>query len=104
MSQSDQLREAIERASDRFTPGPWRTGGDEWTGRVFSNTGEVAKAYGGSGHEQQANARLIAAAPSLLAALREARELLDRIGCQCKACLRAVHNADAALALAGGDY
>ena len=69
----------------RHTPGPWHTThkdyGDEWWfgGRgegqciVEDASGEMIAVYGG---HDEANARLIAAAPDLLAALVEAEPLL----------------------------
>lgn len=60
------------------TPGPWQVG-DTWAGvtrfveRLGQQPGYVAEARGSSPEERDANARLIAAAPELLAALEVVR-------------------------------
>ncbi len=62
----------------KHTPGPWNF---DAYGEVFhiSNNGFVASVYGKT--ENEANARLIAAAPELLEALRLAEQvLLDEYG------------------------
>ena len=71
------------------TPGPWEVGGhdDGVPGYVYCDNefgSAVAIAYGDAlaytclpRDEQEANARLIAAAPDLLAALVEMRDLFD---------------------------
>lgn len=69
------------------TPGPWRVGRDDPT-RVYSDRRGaqlVAQCSAGSPidealSEAQANARLIAAAPDLLAACRTAYARLNRFG------------------------
>ena len=74
----------------KHTPGPWELfhrahGGDKWTIAVFkSGTKHEVVSWTGfdSSHFQKqalANARLIAAAPELLAALKRAREYVVRI-------------------------
>ena len=61
------------------TPGPWRTEGvtgkGAWIGR--SETEWAALALGSDHENARANARLIAAAPLMLAALQEIEEFLD---------------------------
>lgn len=68
----------------KFTPGPWRTGG---AGKVIIYAGDgfaVANAtiYHGRQEpgESQANARLIAAAPDLLASMLNIRAMADTSG------------------------
>jgi hypothetical protein len=65
--------------SAKHTPGPWRVAlppNDRIQSRIiYSAAGSVARAYNNT-KAAQANARLIAAAPELLAALQEARELV----------------------------
>lgn len=52
-----------------FTPGPWVTE-EQWTGiAIKACTRTVARTSGGATPAEYANARLLAAAPSLLAAL-----------------------------------
>jgi len=65
------------------TPGPWRVNAHD----ICAGSDAVAGVYGTTGYapeEAQANARLIAAAPDLLAALRLYVRLDDdrRAGCQ----------------------
>jgi hypothetical protein len=68
--------------ANQFTPGPWHVK----RGDVMNSmeTVMVARAWGPAGRaqetekEHEANARLIAAAPDLLAALREVERRLDR--------------------------
>ena len=53
----------------KHTPGPWAVEHPYGEGGIYvsgTNTALIAKIY----HEQEANARLIAAAPDMLAALR----------------------------------
>lgn len=69
--------------TQKHTPGPWRTGGLSG-GAVFSGEKMVAAVYGDDREcnvdkRMQANARLIAAAPELLEALRDLDE------CYCEA-------------------
>jgi len=63
------------------TPGPWRWGGPEWPNKVFSQerhaTPMVECNYMDGDAEDIANARLIAAAPALLAALEDAQIWLN---------------------------
>lgn len=73
--------------SATFTPGPWRvdthvtTSGAGWgySWEVWSSRDEVVAAAFVSGHSDnfEANARLIAAAPAMYEALREAERFLD---------------------------
>ena len=98
----------------KHTPGPWSsrafgTRGEDGPScfRISGPDGEVADTFGYS-ERDSANARLIAAAPALLAALkrakaREPRCLRDQVGasssgdCNCVTCA-----IDAAIALAEG--
>jgi hypothetical protein len=52
----------------KYKPGPWTHDGD----CVESNRGTVAETYGFDQEEMEANARLIASAPDLLAACKRA--------------------------------
>lgn len=64
------------------TPGPWWTGSDEDAHMVYSGNASTVEAVAdcgrddGDAHAEEANARLIAAAPDLLMALK--RLLLAR--------------------------
>jgi hypothetical protein len=61
------------------TPGPWRAS-DADNGTVFANDQPIGRrliAYLPTNAAQGPNARLIAAAPDLLAALREANSWID---------------------------
>lgn len=65
----------------RHTPGPWKIGrdisfGGRFGGKTIRGSSTVAIAVFGSGRGG-ANARLIAAAPELLAALRDIVEAVD---------------------------
>jgi hypothetical protein len=66
---------------EQHTPGPWVWGyygmNDEW---VRTGDGEAVVPVGYNQSEREANARLIAAAPELLAALKRAIEVLDAEG------------------------
>ena len=75
----------------KSTPGPWQAtrsdhseGYDVWwiTACPAANQEkEIATVAGGYPHERhEANARLIAAAPDLLAMLAEAHDIIDAIG------------------------
>jgi hypothetical protein len=73
------------------TPGPWKMRDDreveimlcgidgvsDWVHAVDDKGANVAGCYGRSYEENAANARLIAAAPDLLAALRDVLEVLE---------------------------
>lgn len=105
------------------TPGPWETrravtpdntGGYDWAitkdGKVLAEAFEnVGYATDGETYDKrpaQANARLIAAAPELLEALEEARELVCKTWCDerdtdCPHCLEC-QDAQAAIARATG--
>ena len=54
----------------QHTPGPWHTAGDQGV-QIRSEKHQIAKVWTMRGNEWKANARLIAAAPDLLEALRE---------------------------------
>jgi hypothetical protein len=52
-----------------WTPGPWRLAADfAHSGIIESDSGEIAvvTGYDSTGHETEANARLLAAAPALM--------------------------------------
>ena len=68
-----------------FTPAPWNTGGGIYSNcevmagrRLVANTGGYSDGAAGTREQNEANARLIAAAPDLLSALKEARDELWR--------------------------
>lgn len=75
----------------QHTPGPWHMGAGNGSGSIFADEGRTRLEEGGTtlypiatinhalGDEDEANARLIAAAPDLLAALEVAHECLDSI-------------------------
>lgn len=65
-------------ANEKWTKGPWEYGEDRrGVARVFAGTSEIVRALSTHGNrrlpkaEREANARLIAAAPQLYAALAE---------------------------------
>lgn len=84
-----------------YTPGPWVVQETNFAQQknVYAQTDKppIATVYGSTG-ENEANARLIAAAPDLLAALKECITAVDvtMYG-------MAIHNARAAIAKATGD-
>ena len=55
--------------SAQHTPGPWHTAGDQGV-QIRSQRDQIAKVWTMRGNEWKANARLIAAAPELLEALK----------------------------------
>jgi hypothetical protein len=55
----------------KHTPGPWHTAGQEQV-QIRSEKHQIAKAWCFAGKTGQANARLIAAAPTMLKALQDA--------------------------------
>lgn len=57
------------------TPGPWSVGGSTGLINQIGISPAIGCAYG-AGEEVKANARLIAAAPELLVALKEARRAI----------------------------
>lgn len=67
--------------SAQHTPGPWKTNGDPY---VSTGDGKHSIAFtdcrGISDAEAKANARLIAAAPDLLEALKDCRRALEVSG------------------------
>jgi hypothetical protein len=65
-----ELTPEKEKAMSSFTPGPWRVGGNSWFVNQIPIEPAIGCAYG-AGYEVKANARLIAAAPDLLEALKE---------------------------------
>jgi hypothetical protein len=69
------------------TPGPWRVGGNSG----FVNQIQIEPAIGcayGAGAEVKANARLIASAPDLLAALQACDEAMEYMPEQVRAAIR----------------
>jgi hypothetical protein len=71
----------------KHTPGPWHMGAGNGVGRIFADDGRMRMGDGGTTlypiatvctgwdeAEDDANARLIAAAPAMLAALRDVHE------------------------------
>ena len=67
------------------TPGPWHIGEIKWEDAPeilddkMNLIGTVARAQYADNHEAQDNARLIAAAPELLAAMQEASRALTEL-------------------------
>lgn len=66
----------------KHTPGPWAAAGASYIIRITAAgerapVAEVAMPMGRSGPECSSNARLIAAAPDLLEALKACRQLID---------------------------
>ena len=72
--------------STQHTPAPWTTDGDAYSGNldIIALTGRIAMLDCEFSEETEdvltANARLIAAAPDLLHALRDAVEILEGTG------------------------
>jgi putative SOS response-associated peptidase YedK len=62
----------------QHTPGPWHTAGEQGV-QIRSAKHQIAKVWAMRGNEWKANARLIAAAPDLLAALHRAHTLLSEL-------------------------
>lgn len=60
----------------KHTPGPWAVQPGARDDRVWSNEGFIADVWSPSG-DVASNSHLIAAAPEMLAALREVEEFLD---------------------------
>jgi len=84
------------------TPGPWSIAGSGYGLDVRCAAGNIVgmtRRFGQNPAEVEANARLVAAAPDLLAALREALRFTPDVGV---AAARAVSNAQAAIAKAEG--
>lgn len=78
---------------NKHTKGPWHVGTGNGEGSVFADTGRTRLEQGGTtlysicsvtrgwnDGEDAANARLLASAPDLLAALREAIEIIEGTG------------------------
>jgi hypothetical protein len=84
----------------KHTPGPWEHDGDE----ITSTSGDyiATTAYGVSESQAEANARLIAAAPDLLDALREIAEVPPESGRYREWMERAQRIAESAIAKATG--
>ena len=59
----------------KHTPGPWHTAGEQGV-QIRSAKDQIAKVWTMRGNEWKANARLIAAAPELLEALKLARSII----------------------------
>ena len=88
--------------SAQHTPGPWKVASGPFGATVFVGEEEnprIVSDAAASDPENVANARLIAAAPDLLAALREARE---RMMGGSPAIRRLIERTDAAIAKAEG--
>lgn len=84
-SQKSVSKKQVEAAAPRHTPGPWEAvcGRTMWTIRGPGFTGPAAGNTNYSRaaippEQREANARLIAAAPELLAACKLALTILDR--------------------------
>jgi hypothetical protein len=78
---------------NKYTKGPWHIGAGNGEGSVFADTGRTRLEQGGTtlysicsvtlgwnDAEDAANARLIAAAPELLEALKDAIEIIEGTG------------------------
>lgn len=64
----------------KHTPGPWHTAGEQGV-QIRSKRDQIAKVWTMRGNEWKANARLLAAAPELLAALKGMLEVFgDEFG------------------------
>ena len=63
----------------KYTPGPWHTAGEQGV-QIRSAKDQIAKVWTMRGNEWKANARLIAAAPDLLEALKEIVDAADGAG------------------------
>ena len=78
MVRADRYGAGVEKAGVRHTPGPWAFSFEsvdpEWA--VVTTPGGAIVANVNADHRQQANARLIAAAPDMLAAMKQASEIL----------------------------
>jgi|SRR5690606_7796925 len=74
--QSDNTGEKVMRKSEH-TPGPWKTSGFSISAKGSGYIAKALEVYM-KRSEREANARLIAAAPDLLVALKQARQsMLD---------------------------
>jgi hypothetical protein len=77
------------------TPGPWRFSTED--GHVHDEDGLIAEVWGvfpgRDGSEVKANARLIAAAPELLAAVKAFNAFVDEYE-PCPACSHSPHSTD----------
>jgi hypothetical protein len=123
MQAVDDVKEFVADATlPSHTPGPWRVSDFDHTeiimndlaGTYIAGVRDEAIPY----EEARANARLIAAAPELLAALKDARETIERDAQRLRACAEQSHpeerdghmdganalieQVDAAIAKAGG--
>ena len=58
-------------ANAKHTPGPWKMKKDRFSQSVWAGNDRIAEMMGWGKQRRRANARLIAAAPALLEALRE---------------------------------
>jgi hypothetical protein len=78
---------------NKYTKGPWHIGAGNGEGSVFADTGRTRLEQGGTtlysicsvtlgwnDAEDAANARLIAAAPELLEAIKDAIEIIEGTG------------------------
>ena len=84
------------------TPGPWHAGKRAGNPAIYSQDGaEIAEVLHVLNDDWQGNARLIAAAPDLLAAVRELAEMVEQMlpkAGPCKWGMLAVENARAIIA------
>lgn len=71
----------VTEAIVKHTPGPWTMVGREIFGQAFDQSARLIcdKVKGGSPESADANARLIAAAPDLLAVVRRFVQLYDGV-------------------------
>jgi len=101
---------------NKHTPAPWHVGIGNGEGSIFSDSGRTRLEDGGTtlypicsynrgwnADEDAANARLIASAPDLLAALRECLTLLNDPDAEGSDALRVERQIIAAIAKATGD-
>ena len=68
------------------TPGPWRYVCDDNAWCVLGEDGTIAEIWHGSDLSTEADARLIAAAPQLLAALKAVEWIDDTVCVWCEIC------------------
>lgn len=89
----------------KFTPGPWFAGAKRvWANETEDRLGMELTLHGGNNRDNNANARLIAAAPDLYAALQKAALVLSGEAMTKSELIKALELAQAALAKAQGKY
>ena len=64
-------------ANAKHTPGPWKMKKDRFSQSVWAGNDRIAEMMGWGKQRRRANARLIAAAPALLEALRFCLEIME---------------------------